>query len=830
MAQKTIIIASTSSPYAAGTIGGVTTILVAPGAGSYPLPADFPGVFDKVECWGSGTSGWDYSGGGGGGYSASLNVAVSGATLAYKLAAGGVRDAYNNQGHGDATWALSATAVLADGGDVNYDGGSPAPNTTNGYGATRFNGGNGGADASNLGGGSAATPTGTGAFAPGGTTGAAGADNVQGGAGGAPAGRGGYPGGGGGGGASTGARGNDGQVRLTYTPAPSAAIYGQSAVQAAGKLTQRARTSTLWSPAALGSAVAAWYDFTTGAATLNGAVIIASDKSGNNHGLVAPAGSGAPTPSTAINGLPTVHFGGAQYLYTNAATSILTGSAAAVAGVCTMGSAGSNNGRLISLGAASTADYNSPKYFAVDRNTSVAAIRIEHNGVSYGVRSVAYNTPMLVEAELTATTSQTFVNAVGSGTTALATAPTLAVTEIDVGCRPGPADPGSGDAGEWLVFSRALTADERARVQGYLAWKWGLVASLPAGHAYKAAPPDMGDGTAGRASVAAYGRRVQMGSVTIAAQSVVAAAGGAPASAQVGAVAISCQASATLRGRLIAHAASASTCTASLTLTPKASRPALARPAASAVVTAAGRRIQYGSATISARGALAALARATLVGRSAVQMQGGVTDFGVKPPATRLGQATLATGAQVTVSAKVTRYGGASIHGTVITLPAGRYTASGRVAVSMQSAIARAQQTQRLGSTVQVAATSTVRARATATFKARVQAAISASLHAFLKLPRALQPAANLPRAQISTPAGAPAFLTAVVAQVNTYLGTIFATRPSTPPRVYDVREPTDLPGAADYPMCIAWVGTLSRLVVSNGTNWVRTDTGAVVA
>jgi len=33
------------------------------------------------------------------------------------------------------------------------------------------------------------------------------------------------------------------------------------------------------------------------------------------------------------------------------------------------------------------------------------------------------------------------------------------------------------------------SADTRYKVEGYLAWKWGLVANLPSGHPYKNLPP-----------------------------------------------------------------------------------------------------------------------------------------------------------------------------------------------------------------------------------------------------------------------------------------------------------------------------------------------------
>jgi hypothetical protein len=42
---------------------------------------------------------------------------------------------------------------------------------------------------------------------------------------------------------------------------------------------------------------------------------------------------------------------------------------------------------------------------------------------------------------------------------------------------------------ECIVYSTTLTDSARQQVEGYLAWKWGLVASLPANHPYKLIPP-----------------------------------------------------------------------------------------------------------------------------------------------------------------------------------------------------------------------------------------------------------------------------------------------------------------------------------------------------
>lgn len=51
-----------------------------------------------------------------------------------------------------------------------------------------------------------------------------------------------------------------------------------------------------------------------------------------------------------------------------------------------------------------------------------------------------------------------------------------------------------GMIGEVLVFARVLTTEDRQLVEGYLAWKWGLQASLPVGHPYEFAAPTVEGG------------------------------------------------------------------------------------------------------------------------------------------------------------------------------------------------------------------------------------------------------------------------------------------------------------------------------------------------
>lgn len=49
----------------------------------------------------------------------------------------------------------------------------------------------------------------------------------------------------------------------------------------------------------------------------------------------------------------------------------------------------------------------------------------------------------------------------------------------------------NGVIGEIILYNRPLSTSERQQVEGYLAWKWGLVASLPTNQPYKNAPPGL---------------------------------------------------------------------------------------------------------------------------------------------------------------------------------------------------------------------------------------------------------------------------------------------------------------------------------------------------
>jgi hypothetical protein len=75
--------------------------------------------------------------------------------------------------------------------------------------------------------------------------------------------------------------------------------------------------------------------------------------------------------------------------------------------------------------------------------------------------------------------------------TATVTAARTGAVRVTIADDNGNLSPLNGAIAEVIVWSRALSAADLAKVEGYLAHKWGIAAKLPAGHPYKAAPPPL---------------------------------------------------------------------------------------------------------------------------------------------------------------------------------------------------------------------------------------------------------------------------------------------------------------------------------------------------
>lgn len=67
--------------------------------------------------------------------------------------------------------------------------------------------------------------------------------------------------------------------------------------------------------------------------------------------------------------------------------------------------------------------------------------------------------------------------------------PNLGFLRVGYGDSGPPSTCWQGTISEIIIYSSSLSTSQRQNVEGYLAWKWGLVASLPANHPYKLFPP-----------------------------------------------------------------------------------------------------------------------------------------------------------------------------------------------------------------------------------------------------------------------------------------------------------------------------------------------------
>lgn len=249
-------------------------------------------------------------------------------------------------------------------------------------------------------------------------------------------------------------------------------------------------TSSPWSPVVINPL--AWFD-ATDAATIthsSGAVSQWSSKNGSSHMLQGTAARRPMTGTATINGLNTIAFDGTDDALKTAAnpfgSEIKDGMIMLVTNIGTI-----SNSVLFSLsGSGSNATAMRWQAEAPWGNGSIAF----DNGAASGTRRVSGTSGWSADeikllgfyGSLTANVQQVWESGAlkfgdSSGHTVL-TASGMALGYDGVGrfdnCT----------MGEVLILNRVVGNENRQRLEGYLAHKWGLASTLPAGHPYKIAP------------------------------------------------------------------------------------------------------------------------------------------------------------------------------------------------------------------------------------------------------------------------------------------------------------------------------------------------------
>ena len=219
---------------------------------------------------------------------------------------------------------------------------------------------------------------------------------------------------------------------------------------------------SFWTPDGLGADLALWLDADDASTvTLNGSTVSQwDDKSGN--GRNASQGSAALQPiytTNGLNGKPVLSFDGSDDQLTITSPFALGETAAMVAQRSSTAQpiieapTSANRGFWGSAHPGFTTHNN----YAVDGGPLLSA-----------PPNSAVTTPSLVsQTELLQLS--TFAYKLGAGT------PSYQFL--------------NGFIAEVVVTDTLLPTDDRQKLEGYLAWKWGLVANLPSGHPYKIKPP-----------------------------------------------------------------------------------------------------------------------------------------------------------------------------------------------------------------------------------------------------------------------------------------------------------------------------------------------------
>jgi hypothetical protein len=138
-------------------------------------------------------------------------------------------------------------------------------------------------------------------------------------------------------------------------------------------------------------------------------------------------------------------------------------------------------------------------FFRVLVTSGVATIESQigtYNGTTSFIGSMSYtfNSIQLIGLFTNENSGYVMTNGTASGTSGKVIQQ-LAPSVTGIGCRPltnagtSMTELFIGTMHELIILNQLPTTYQRQQVEGYLAWKWGIQANLPANHPFKNAPP-----------------------------------------------------------------------------------------------------------------------------------------------------------------------------------------------------------------------------------------------------------------------------------------------------------------------------------------------------
>jgi hypothetical protein len=249
-------------------------------------------------------------------------------------------------------------------------------------------------------------------------------------------------------------------------------------------------TTQPWSPAQIASQVTAWFDASSPLALADGS----SWESRLGAGILTQATGGSRPAATTINSLQAYNYAGIKFQTGNATLKALT-----------------NNKGQISIAMVAKADAgvtSAPIFMSTDGGATSTRNNMGIIAGATSIRSRRLNADSSVTATATATISNqvpyvqagiynpaasamsNFVNGTADGTNTYAASgnwPSADSLNVQVGSGDGATTTVS--IAEFVITNSVLSTNDRQKLEGYLAWKWGTVSSLAVGHPYKSVAP-----------------------------------------------------------------------------------------------------------------------------------------------------------------------------------------------------------------------------------------------------------------------------------------------------------------------------------------------------
>lgn len=251
-----------------------------------------------------------------------------------------------------------------------------------------------------------------------------------------------------------------------------------------------------WTPAALGSALALWLDAADASTiTLNGSTVSQwRDKSGNARHASQPTAANQPTyTASAFAGKPGLTFDGVD---DNLAVNYnYAGNQATLYAVVSRLPGGSTEQFVFSSYGGTNGTPLLAPMWALGFNLVTGTNWATYGNATFlsgGVTLTTDGTPFALGlvSDISGSVLDAYTNGTRTGQYGAAPRYTLGGARNFIGAEVNGASRFlSGRVSEIIQTETVLSTTDRERLEGYLAWKWGLEANLPSGHPFRNTPP-----------------------------------------------------------------------------------------------------------------------------------------------------------------------------------------------------------------------------------------------------------------------------------------------------------------------------------------------------